>query len=203
VAGELSCASDIDVMFVYDGNDGSAAFERAEQLAARVVQEIGATTAEGQTFRVDTRLRPEGGQGPLARSLAGFAGYYAQWGLTWERQALTQARFVAGNAELGARFEQLATAAAYGRPFGEEEARDIRRMKARIERERIPPGEDRVPPQARRGHCPTWSSPQLLQLQHGGHRPNVRRPGTLMPMYCVMTAWSLRRRNRAAEAYRL
>ncbi len=68
------------------------------------MQEIGATTAEGQTFRIDARLRPEGNQGPLARSLGGFRQYYAQWGLTWERQALTKARFVAGDAELGARF---------------------------------------------------------------------------------------------------
>ena len=72
------------------------------------MQEIGATTAEGQTFRIDARLRPEGNQGPLARSIGGFRQYYEQWGLTWERQALTKARFVAGDAELGARFAALA-----------------------------------------------------------------------------------------------
>ena len=65
----------------------------------QLVQEIGATTAEGQTFRIDARLRPEGNQGPLARSLGGYRQYYEQWGLTWERQALTKARFVAGDAD--------------------------------------------------------------------------------------------------------
>ena len=71
--GELSYASDIDVMFVYDG-DSAGDFHDAEQIAAQLVQEIGATTAEGQTFRIDARLRPEGNQGPLARSIGGFRG---------------------------------------------------------------------------------------------------------------------------------
>ena len=65
--GELSYASDIDVMFVYDG-ESAAEFDDAEHVATRLVQEIGATTAEGQTFRIDARLRPQGNQGPLARS---------------------------------------------------------------------------------------------------------------------------------------
>ena len=69
---ELSYASDIDVLFVYDG-DSAGDFDAAEHIATLLVQEIGATTAEGQTFRIDTRLRPEGNQGPLARSLAGYA----------------------------------------------------------------------------------------------------------------------------------
>ena len=105
--GELSYASDIDVMFVYDGESADD-FHHAEHVAAQLVQEIGATTAEGQTFRIDARLRPEGNQGPLARSIGGFGRYYAQWGLTWERQALTKARLVAGDTDLGARFTALA-----------------------------------------------------------------------------------------------
>src|SRR5690606_1514529 len=109
---ELSYASDIDVMFVYEG-DSAADFDHVEHIAAQLVKEIGATTAEGQTFRIDARLRPEGNQGPLARSLGGFAQYYAQWGLTWERQALTRARFVVGDPDLGARFMELATQFTY------------------------------------------------------------------------------------------
>ena len=178
--GELSYASDVDVMFVYDG-DSSAAFERAEELATRVVQEIGATTPEGRTFRIDTRLRPEGGQGPLARSLAGFTAYHEQWGLTWERQALTQARFVAGDRDLGAAFERAARDVVYGRPFTDDEAREIRRTKARVERERIPPGED---PQfhlklGRGSLSDVEFTVQLLQLLHGGDRPAVRVTGTM------------------------
>ena len=68
------------------------------------VAEIGETTSEGQTFRIDARLRPEGNQGPLARSLDGYARYYDEWGLTWERQALVKARFVAGDPDVGRAF---------------------------------------------------------------------------------------------------
>ncbi|HEX9466987.1 MAG TPA: bifunctional [glutamine synthetase] adenylyltransferase/[glutamine synthetase]-adenylyl-L-tyrosine phosphorylase [Acidimicrobiia bacterium] len=177
---ELSYASDIDVLFVYDG-DSAADFHTAEHIAAEVVEWIGATTAEGQTFRIDARLRPEGNQGPLARSLGGYAAYYDNWGLTWERQSLTKARFVAGDAALGERFGALAEAFAYGKPFGEDDAREVRRMKARIERERIPPGED---PQfhlklGRGSLSDVEFTVQLLQLQHGGAREDLRVPGTI------------------------
>ena len=178
--GELSYASDIDVMFVYDG-DSAEDFRDAEQIAAQLVQEIGATTAEGQTFRIDARLRPEGNQGPLARSIGGFRQYYAQWGLTWERQALTKARFVAGDAELGARFATVAAEFTYGQPMSDDDVREIRRMKARIERERIPPGED---PQfhlklGRGSLSDVEFTVQLLQLVHGAEHPDVRVPGTI------------------------
>ena len=178
--GELSYASDIDVMFVYDGESADD-FHDAEQVAAQLVQEIGATTAEGQTFRIDARLRPEGNQGPLARSIDGFRPYYAQWGLTWERQALTKARFVAGDAALGARFRALADEFVYERPMTDDDVREIRRMKARIERERIPPGED---PQfhlklGRGSMSDVEFTVQLLQLVHGGEHPDVRVPGTI------------------------
>src|SRR5439155_11814970 len=110
-----------------------------------------------------------------------FRQYYAQWGLTWERQALTKARFVAGDASLGARFCELATEFVYGRPFTDDDMREIRRMKARIERERIPPGED---PQfhlklGRGSLSDVEFLVQLLQLQHGGERPELRVPGTI------------------------
>ena len=139
--GELSYASDIDVLFVYDG-DRAADFDAAERVAEQLVTEIGATTSEGQTFRIDARLRPEGNQGPLARSLGGYATYYERWGLTWERQALSKARVVAGDAQLGEKFCALVDDVVYGQPFTEDDMREIRRIKARIERERIPPGED-------------------------------------------------------------
>ena len=181
--GELSYASDIDVMFVYEG-DGPDAFRDAEHVASQLVQEIGATTAEGQTFRIDARLRPQGNEGPLARSIGGFAAYYEQWGLTWERQALTKARFVAGDAELGARFCALAEQFVYGRPFAEDDVREVRRMKARIERERIPPGED---PQfhlklGRGSMSDIEFTVQLLQLVHGGTHSGLRAPGTIVAL---------------------
>jgi len=178
--GELSYASDIDVLFVYDG-DGAAEFDRAEQLATSLMAEIGATTAEGQTFRIDADLRPEGKQGPLARSLDGFRTYYEQWALTWEFQSLVKARPVAGDAELGQRFMSLVEPFVYREPFSDEEVREVRRMKARIERERIPPGED---PQFHLKLGPGSLSDveftvQLLQLCHGAAHPELRVTSTM------------------------
>jgi [glutamine synthetase] adenylyltransferase / [glutamine synthetase]-adenylyl-L-tyrosine phosphorylase len=186
---ELSYASDIDVMFVYEG-DTAGDFEVAERIASQLVQEIGATTAEGQTFRVDARLRPEGAQGPLARSLGGYASYYEQWGLTWERQALTKARFVAGDRELGSRFAALVDRFVYQHPFTDEHVREVRRMKARIERERIPPGED---PQfhlklGRGSLSDIEFLVQLLQLEHGGSDPRLRARGTIAAIQALREA---------------
>jgi glutamate-ammonia-ligase adenylyltransferase len=177
---ELSYASDIDVIFVYDGSTASD-FAVAERTATRLVRAIGDSTSEGRTFRVDTRLRPEGNQGPLARSLGGYRAYFEQWAQTWEFQALTKARVVAGDPRLGARFVDLAHEFVYRDPFPEEWRRDVRRMKARIESERIPPGED---PQFHLKLGPGSLSDieftvQLEQLAHGGTRPEVREPSTL------------------------
>ena len=202
---ELSYASDIDVMFVYDG-DGPEAFRAAEHVASQLVQEIGATTAEGQTFRIDARLRPQGNEGPLARSIGGFAAYYEQWGLTWERQALTKARFVAGDAELGQRFCTLAEQFVYGRPFTEHDVREVRRVKARIERERIPPGED---PQfhlklGRGSMSDVEFTVQLLQLEHGAAHPQLRSPGTIVALDLLRESSFLEPDDAAVleEAYR-
>jgi glutamate-ammonia-ligase adenylyltransferase len=118
---------------------------------------------------LDLGLRPEGGQGRLARDLVGYQTYFDRWAQTWERQALLRARVVAGDRDLGERFLALARAFIWERPLTDVDVSDIRRMKARIERERIPPRED---PQFHlklgRGSLSDieWTA-QLLQLRHG------------------------------------
>lgn len=177
---ELSYASDIDVVFVYDGA-GAGAFEEAERIAERLVRAIGETTSEGQTFRVDTRLRPEGNQGVLARSVDGYVTYWERWVQVWELQALTKARFVAGDPNVGAAFLERAARYVYLDPFPEDRRREIRRMKARIERERIPPGEDpRFHLKLGRGSLSDVEfAVQLAQLEHGAAHPLVRSTSTL------------------------
>ena len=177
---ELSYASDIDVLFVYDGS-GAADFDVAEKTATRMISSIGATTAEGQTFRIDANLRPEGKQGPLARSLDGYRSYYERWALTWEFQSLLKARPVAGDLGLAQRFCAMVEPFVFRDPFPPEAVREVRRMKARVERERIPPGED---PQFHlklgRGSLSDveWTV-QLLQLVHGAGDPAVRTTSTV------------------------
>jgi glutamate-ammonia-ligase adenylyltransferase len=99
----------------------------------------------------------------------------------WERQALSKARFVAGDAELGGRFTALAARVVYEQPMDDEDVREVRRTKARVERERIPTGED---PQfhlklGRGSLSDVEFTVQLLQLLHGGRLPELRTPGTI------------------------
>jgi glutamate-ammonia-ligase adenylyltransferase len=176
---ELSYGSDIDVLFVYDG-DGPDDAAEAERIASGLMAEIGATTADGQTFRIDANLRPEGKQGPLARSFSGFAQYYEQYALPWEFQSLLRARPVAGNRDLGTRFMDLVEPHVFRDPFPEADAQEIRRVKVRVERERIPPGED---PQfhlklGKGALTDIEFTVQLLQLQHGAADPSVRAAST-------------------------
>jgi glutamate-ammonia-ligase adenylyltransferase len=176
---ELSFASDVDVLFVYDGST-PADFEHAERTATALLAEIGATTAEGQTFDIDARLRPEGKNGPLARSLAGYRQYYERWVQPWELQALLRARPVAGDRDVGAAFLEMIEPFVYRDPFPADHAREIRRIKARVERERIPAGED---PEfhlklGRGGLTDVEFTVQLLQLEHGAAHPEIREPST-------------------------
>jgi glutamate-ammonia-ligase adenylyltransferase len=173
-------------MFVFEGR-GAADFDRAEQLATRLMRAIGETTPEGQTFPIDARLRPEGRHGVLARSLEGFDIYWRQRAEVWEFQALTRARVVAGDEDLGRRFVERAHEHVYRDPFPETWRRDIRRMKARIERERIPPGED---PQfhlklGRGTLSDVEFTVQLEQLALGGRHPELRVTSTARALACL------------------
>jgi glutamate-ammonia-ligase adenylyltransferase len=203
---ELSYASDIDVLFVYDG-DGPAEFDASERLATHLVQALGATTDEGRVFGIDTNLRPEGKQGPLARSLRAYERYYERWALTWEFQSLLRARHVAGDARVAERFLELVSPFVYRDPFPETDIREIRRMKARIERERIRPGDD---PQfhlklGRGSLSDIEFTVQLQQLVHGAAHPELRVTSTIVALERLAAAGLLDRDDAESlrEAYRL
>jgi glutamate-ammonia-ligase adenylyltransferase len=174
--GELSYASDLDVLFVHQAAGGGARdHDEGLRVASGVLRFLsGATPAQG-IFPIDAALRPEGRQGALARSLDGYAAYLDRWAETWERQAFTRARPVAGDPELGRRFLDLLAGAVWDRPFTEEEERYIRRMKARIESKRIPPGEDPAF-HLKLGRGTLWDiewTVQLLQLRTGTRVPST------------------------------
>jgi glutamate-ammonia-ligase adenylyltransferase len=173
--GELSYASDLDVLFVHDGSVAGE-HDEALRVAAGVLRFLAGATPAHRIYEIDAALRPEGRQGPLTRSLDGYAAYLDRWAQTWERQAFTRARPVAGDVDLGRRFLDLLATAVWDRPFTAEHERDIRRMKARVEAERIPPGEDsRFHLKLGRGSLSDieWTV-QLLQLRTG-----IRAPSTI------------------------
>jgi glutamate-ammonia-ligase adenylyltransferase len=101
---ELGYASDLDLVFLHDEDDETA-FERNARLAQRVITWLTATTAAGTLYETDVRLRPDGAAGLMVSSLASFRRYQREQAWTWEHQALTRARFIAGDADVGAAFE--------------------------------------------------------------------------------------------------
>ena len=182
--GDLSYASDLDVLFVHEGTT-PAEHEEGLRLAGEVLRFLAGATPAQRIYPIDADLRPEGRQGPLSRSLDGYEAYLDRWAQTWERQALTRARPVAGDAGLGERFGALLAGAVWDRPFTAEHEREIRRMKARVERERIPPGEDpEFHLKLGRGSLSDveWTV-QLLQLRTG-----IRSPSTLAALDALAAA---------------
>jgi len=165
---EMSYGSDLDVLFVFD-DSGPGADDLGEEAAEALLRFIHGPSPSQRVASVDLGLRPEGGQGRLARDLLGYQTYFDRWAETWERQALLRARIVAGDRALGDRFLALAHSFVWDRPLTDDDVAGIRRMKARIERERIPPRED---PQFHlklgKGSLSDieWTA-QLLQLRHG------------------------------------
>ncbi len=181
---ELGYASDADVLFVHDplsGAEGTVAEKWATTVAGRLRSLLGDGGVE-PSLPVDAALRPEGRNGPMVRTLASYAEYYERWALGWERQALLRARPVAGDTALGERFVELIDPLRY--PEGGlavTEVRELRRIKARVEAERLPRG---VPAThhlklGRGGLADVEWTAQLLQLQHAGEVPELRTTSTL------------------------
>jgi len=181
---ELSYASDADVLFVHDPLP-AADHQVASSFAHAVANDVRRLLALPMTdpaLEVDADLRPEGKQGPLVRTLESYAAYYAKWSRVWEAQALLRADAVVGDPGLRARFTELVDPLRY--PVGglsAAEVAEIRRIKARVDRERLPRGADpRTHLKLGRGGLADieWTV-QLLQLQHAGAVPALRTPRTL------------------------
>jgi len=179
---ELGFGSDLDVLYVF--RDAGAG-DQAMEVASKIVKDI-TRLSEDVLFPVDldAGLRPEGKNGPLVRSLDAYRQYYERWALGWEAQALLRARDVVGDDQLRNDFMALANAVRYPETFGENEAREIRRIKARVESERLPQGADATRHlKLGRGSLSDveWAV-QLLQLQHGRRLEALRTPSTLVAL---------------------
>ena len=184
---EMSYGSDADVLFVYEPAAGASeeAATRAAHAAAEELRRMLARPGPDPALHVDADLRPEGRQGPLVRTLAAYRAYYGRWARPWEVQALLRAEPVAGDPALGEAFRALADDIRYpsgGLPEGP--VREIKRIKARMEAERMPRGVDpalhvKLGPG---GLSDAEWVAQLLQLRHGGAVPcaadhqHARRP---------------------------
>ena len=181
---EMGYSSDADVMFVHEPHRG-ADEEAATRAAHAVAEELRALLARpgpDPVLPVDAGLRPEGRQGPLVRTLASYRAYYQRWSAPWEAQALLRAEPVAGDAALGAAFTAMADEFRYPRGgLGEASAREVRRIKARMESERMPRGVDpalhlKLGPG---GLADVEWVAQLMQLRHAHAVPALRTTRTI------------------------
>ena len=178
---ELGFGSDADVMCVYKTKPGVEGTV-AQKVAERIISELKRlTTDQVLEFELDLDLRPEGKNGPVARSIESYAAYYERWSNTWEAQALTRARPIAGSEELRSEFLELINKYRYPSQMSESAAMEIRRIKARVETERLPLGADpkRHLKLGRGSLSDVEWLVQLFQMQFGNEHPAIRTPKTL------------------------
>lgn len=189
---EIGYASDADVLFVHEARDGvsdAAAAQEAEAVAKQVVGLL--ASARPHPLEVDSDLRPEGRQGVMSRSLAAYGEYYGRWAALWERQALLRARVCAGDRDLGRHFEDRINPLRWAEEgLSTQDLREIRRIKARMETERLPRGVDPV------RHLKLgpgglsdveWSA-QVLQLAHAGRIAGLRTTSTIGALQAAVQA---------------
>ncbi|MEO3752269.1 bifunctional [glutamine synthetase] adenylyltransferase/[glutamine synthetase]-adenylyl-L-tyrosine phosphorylase [Streptomyces sp. B6B3] len=190
---ELGYGSDADVLFVHqpeDGADERAAGEAAFAVANETIRLLQLPSVDPPLL-IDPDLRPEGRSGPLVRTLPGYAAYYRRWSLVWESQALLRAAPVAGDAALGERYVELIDPLRYPEEGLDERAvREIRRLKARMEAERLPRGADPTTHTklGRGGLSDVEWTVQLLQLRHAGREPGLRTTRTRQALAAAVTA---------------
>jgi glutamate-ammonia-ligase adenylyltransferase len=190
---ELGYGSDADVMFVCEPADGveeAVAVKWSVTVAEQVRALLGTPSAD-PPLEVDIGLRPEGRNGPLVRTLASYEAYYAQWAQPWEIQALLRAHRVAGDEELGERFLLMIDKTRY--PEGGVSAdtvQEIRRVKARVDAERLPRGADpnTHTKLGRGGLADIEWTVQLLQLRYGHKIPSLHNTSTLETLDAIGAA---------------
>ncbi|HPU12161.1 MAG TPA: bifunctional [glutamine synthetase] adenylyltransferase/[glutamine synthetase]-adenylyl-L-tyrosine phosphorylase [Aeromicrobium sp.] len=190
---EAGYGSDADVMFVYEPADGAdpAEAKSCSLWIAQLLRKMLAAPGSDPALEVDADLRPEGKSGPLVRSFAAYRSYYEKWADTWEAQALLRANPVVGDEDLCQRFAELIDPIRYpAEGLSANQIREIRRIKARVDNERLPRGAN---PNThlklgRGGLADVEWTIQLLQLEHAYRVPGLRTTRTLAAIQAAVEA---------------
>jgi [glutamine synthetase] adenylyltransferase / [glutamine synthetase]-adenylyl-L-tyrosine phosphorylase len=194
---ELNFSSDVDLVYLHATDRGavskrSGALHRhayAEALGRRLTAVLADASREGHVYRVDLRLRPEGGAGTISHSLATADAYYQKRGATWERLALIKARPVAGDLELGKALLRHVRPFVWGRPFGDAELRQVLAMKQASDRGLAARGLTRRNVKLGRGGIREIELVvQALQLGSGGASAALRSRGSLDALEALRSA---------------
>lgn len=192
---EVNFCSDADIMVIYKPVGEDCDFNAAHRFAQKTVDILrnilqGPLTLEPKIM-VDLDLRPEGKDGPLVRSLESCEKYYRQWASTWEHQALLRARFAAGSKELAdALLDGVVNELRYAaNPLSDSQLAEIRKLKARMEAERLPRGvsRDRHLKLGRGGLSDVEWTVQLMQLQYASKHESLRVVGTMQALKALQS----------------
>ena len=188
--GELNHSSDVDLLFVYSAEGQLSPqishHEFFNRLGNKILETFLTPDPAGSLFRVDLRLRPEGSAGPLARSLESMENYYAGFGETWERLALTKARGIAGSLELAYDFSRLHQPFIYPKSATPDLLEEIANIKHRIERDVV--GTEKVKRDVKLGRGGIREIEfivQTLQLIHGARHPFLQEVNMLRALYAL------------------
>ncbi|MEP6600003.1 MAG: bifunctional [glutamine synthetase] adenylyltransferase/[glutamine synthetase]-adenylyl-L-tyrosine phosphorylase [Actinomycetota bacterium] len=191
---EAGYGSDADVLFVFESRDAATAEAEAARIAHDVAERLRtllAMPSADPPLRVDADLRPEGRNGPLVRSAQSYASYYAKWSSVWEAQALLRGRFAVGDEQLGRRFMAMIDVIRYpAAGVAAPDLAEIRRLKGRIDSERLPRGADPSThlKLGRGGLADVEWTVQLLQLMHAREHSGLRTPRTLDALHAAALA---------------
>ena len=190
---ELGYGSDADVMFVHEPKNG-ADQQESEKCALDIANRLRTLLMQPSVdppLEIDADLRPEGKNGPLVRTLDSYLAYYQKWSAPWEAQALLRALPVAGDLSVGKKFIEGINKTRYPENgVSEENLREMRRIKARMESERLPRGADvNLNTKLGRGGLSDveWVV-QLLQMQHGSKDESLRITATLPALRACVKA---------------
>lgn len=187
---ELGYGSDADVMFVCDPAEGvpeNDAVRWAIEVCDRMRTRLSKPTGD-PPLEVDLGLRPEGRSGAVVRTLESYDQYYQRWGESWEVQALLRATWIAGDPDLGERFLRMIDKYRY--PAGgisDKTIREVRRMKARVDNERLPRGADRNTHTklGRGGLSDIEWTVQLLTMMHAHEYPGLHNTSTIETLHVI------------------
>jgi glutamate-ammonia-ligase adenylyltransferase len=202
---ELGFGSDADIMYVYEAAEDS---EAAQKTAEQIVSRLKVLSADNiLEFEIDIDLRPEGKNGAVARSIDSYESYYERWANTWEAQALLRARVIAGSESLKQRFTALIDRYRYPAQLEPSAIVEIRRIKARVESERLPQGADakRHLKLGRGSLSDVEWLVQLFQLRFGDKHPTIRTARTLDALSAMVEVELIERHDALvlAEAWTL
>ena len=191
---ELNYHSDLDIIFIYEDEGQTRAVAQTDperfrtlsnheyfaKLAQRIITILTLVTREGLVYKIDTRLRPSGNQGPLVTSLNAFRRYHYESAQPWERQAMTKARALTGSADFARRIQQTIDELTFDRPLPDELQTEIYRLRQRMEQEIARESDDLLNIKTGRGGMVDVEFiAQFLQLRHAGKVAALKTQNTI------------------------